>query len=133
MLPVVPSVSSLFHIPASIATSGRLACREVRPVREEKGILVVEVDQPAACHPPKHLFDPFLLLNTYVKLIFIIFFRDMSAPQITFVETRHDNCLTNRDIGSLQTIVILNQLNKKKIRTMHSIIRKTRKPVSFSP
>ena len=30
-------------------------------MREERGILVVEVDQSAGCHPPTHLFDPFLL------------------------------------------------------------------------
>ena len=40
---------------------GALFCREVRPVRGERGILVVEVDQSAGCHPPTHLFDPCLL------------------------------------------------------------------------
>ena len=40
---------------------GASFCREVRPVREERGILVVEVDQSSGCHPPTHLFDPFLL------------------------------------------------------------------------
>ena len=40
---------------------GASFCREVRPVREERGILEVEVDQSAGCHIPTHLFDPFLL------------------------------------------------------------------------
>ena len=29
-------------------------------MRLERGILEVEVDQSAGCHPPTHLFDPFL-------------------------------------------------------------------------
>ena len=29
-------------------------------MRLERGILGVEVDQSAGCHPPTHLFDPFL-------------------------------------------------------------------------
>ena len=40
---------------------GASFCREVRPVKQERGILVNEVDQSAGCHPPTHLFDPFLL------------------------------------------------------------------------
>ena len=47
-------------LPTSFPTSGRLVGREVRPVRLERGILGVEVDQSAGCHPPTHLFDPFL-------------------------------------------------------------------------
>ena len=56
VLSVVLSLSSFF-LPTSFPTIGR----DVRPVREERGILVVEVDQSAGCHPPTHLFDPFLL------------------------------------------------------------------------
>ena len=40
---------------------GASFCRKVRPVRGERGILEVEVDQSAGCHPPTHLFDSFLL------------------------------------------------------------------------
>ena len=60
VLPVVLFLSSSFILPTSFPTSGRLVGREVRPVRLERGILGVEVDQSAGCHPPTHLFDPFL-------------------------------------------------------------------------
>ena len=51
---------SFIFLPTSFLTSGRLVGREVRPVRLERGILGVEMDQSAGCHPPTHLFDPFL-------------------------------------------------------------------------
>ena len=60
VLPVVLALFLFISLPTSLLTSGRLVGREVRPVRLERGIMEVEVDQSAGCHQPTHLFDPFL-------------------------------------------------------------------------
>ena len=61
VLPVVLVLSSSSSYLLLSQLVGASFCREVRPVRGERGILVVEVDQSAGCHPPTHLFDPCLL------------------------------------------------------------------------
>ena len=61
VLPVILSLSPSFSYLLLSQLVGALFCSEMRPVRLERGILVVEMDQFAGFHPPTYLFDPFLL------------------------------------------------------------------------
>ena len=59
VLPVVLALcSSSSYLPLSSLVGALLA------VRLERGVLGVEVDQSAGCHPPTHLFDPFSSAKT---------------------------------------------------------------------
>ena len=61
--PAVLSLSSFLLLPRSTSfhPSGRPACRELRPVRGKRRLLVLDVDLSAGSHPTTHLFNHLLL------------------------------------------------------------------------